>query len=237
MNRDTLHITEPRSGLAVRATLCLRKGAVQRRIPAPLSGRPARGAGAACDVDRAGDFLPDAAGASCRRRLGRAAAAGKRHAEPRSRVTSSWPMSPARVWGGNPDPIFDIGLFYGPGARMFFPDRLACRSASWRSVRADDRAALAEACGRIRRNGACDDHVLAGGRDGMNDGFELYDLRVEIIAPQGAKIYCGTVGDWFELRGEQVHLPPGQSFLDLFAVGPPAAAARQAARPTAPMTG
>lgn len=46
----------------------------------------------------------------------------------------------------------------------------------------------------------------------MDDGFHLFDLRVEIIAPEGAKIYCGTVGDWFELRGEQLHLPPGQSF-------------------------
>ena len=46
----------------------------------------------------------------------------------------------------------------------------------------------------------------------MNDAFELYDLRVEIVAPEGAKIYCGKVGDWFELRGEQLHMPPGQSF-------------------------
>ena len=46
----------------------------------------------------------------------------------------------------------------------------------------------------------------------MDDSFELYDLRVEIVAPPGSKIYCGTVGDWFELRGEQLHLPPGQSF-------------------------
>ena len=46
----------------------------------------------------------------------------------------------------------------------------------------------------------------------MDDSFELYDLRVEIVAPPGAHIYCGTVGDWFELRGEQLHLPPGQSF-------------------------
>ena len=46
----------------------------------------------------------------------------------------------------------------------------------------------------------------------MDDSFDLYDLRVEIIAPEGAKIYCGKVGDWFELRGEQLHLPPGQSF-------------------------
>ena len=46
----------------------------------------------------------------------------------------------------------------------------------------------------------------------MDDMFTLFDLRVEIVAPPGAKIYCGTVGDWFELRGEQLHLPPGQSF-------------------------
>ena len=46
----------------------------------------------------------------------------------------------------------------------------------------------------------------------MDDHFELYDLRVEIVAPPDARIYCGTVGDWFELRGEQLHLPPGQSF-------------------------
>lgn len=35
---------------------------------------------------------------------------------------------------------------------------------------------------------------------------------MEITAPEGARIYCGEVGDWFELRGEQLHLPPGQSF-------------------------
>ena len=45
-----------------------------------------------------------------------------------------------------------------------------------------------------------------------DDAFTLYDLRVEIVAPPGARIYCGTAGDWFELRGEQLHLPPGQSF-------------------------
>ncbi len=46
----------------------------------------------------------------------------------------------------------------------------------------------------------------------MDDQFELYDLRVELVAPEGAKIYCGKVGDWFELRGEQLHMPAGQSF-------------------------
>lgn len=62
---------------------------------------------------------------------------------------------PARMWGGNPDPIFDIGLFYGPGARMFFPIGWLAGSVV-AQVRAEDRAALAEACGRIRRTGACD---------------------------------------------------------------------------------
>lgn len=43
--------------------------------------------------------------------------------------------------------------------------------------------------------------------------FELYDLRVEVIAPPGAKLLCGAKpGDWFELRGEMLHLPPGQAF-------------------------
>ncbi|MDH3233081.1 MAG: TIGR04076 family protein [Alphaproteobacteria bacterium] len=46
----------------------------------------------------------------------------------------------------------------------------------------------------------------------QDDEFELYDLRVEVVAPAGAKIYCGEAGDYFELRGEQLHLPPGQSF-------------------------
>ena len=44
-----------------------------------------------------------------------------------------------------------------------------------------------------------------------DDTFELFDLRVEVVADAGAKIYCGAkVGDYFELRGEMLHLPPGQ---------------------------
>lgn len=62
---------------------------------------------------------------------------------------------PARMWGGNPDPIFDLGLFYGPGARMFFPIGWLAGSVV-AQVRPEDRAALAEACGRIRRAGACE---------------------------------------------------------------------------------
>ena len=45
------------------------------------------------------------------------------------------------------------------------------------------------------------------------DSFGLYDLRVEVTAPPGAKIYCGAnPGDYFELKGEMLHLPPGQGF-------------------------
>lgn len=46
-----------------------------------------------------------------------------------------------------------------------------------------------------------------------DDSFELYDLRVEVVAPPGATLYCSAKpGDWFELRGENLFLPPGQGF-------------------------
>jgi len=46
-----------------------------------------------------------------------------------------------------------------------------------------------------------------------DDGFELYDLKVEVVAPPGARIYCGAKpGDYFELQGEMLHLPAGQGF-------------------------
>jgi uncharacterized repeat protein (TIGR04076 family) len=47
----------------------------------------------------------------------------------------------------------------------------------------------------------------------QDDSFELYDLRVEVVVPPGGAIYCGAMpGDHFELRGEMLHLPPGQGF-------------------------
>jgi len=55
------------------------------------------------------------------------------------------------------------------------------------------------------------------------DEFELYDLRVEVVAPPGAKLLCGAKpGDFFELKGEMLHLPPGQgiSIYSLAAVLP-----------------
>ncbi len=46
-----------------------------------------------------------------------------------------------------------------------------------------------------------------------DDSFELYDLKVEVIAPDGATIYCGAKpGDHFTLEGEMLRLPPGQGF-------------------------
>jgi len=49
--------------------------------------------------------------------------------------------------------------------------------------------------------------------DARDDSFELYDLRVEVVAPEGGAIYCGAkVGDYFELRGEMLHMPPDQGF-------------------------
>jgi uncharacterized repeat protein (TIGR04076 family) len=45
------------------------------------------------------------------------------------------------------------------------------------------------------------------------EGFELYDLRVEVIGPPDGTIYCGArLGDYFELQGEMLKLPPGQGF-------------------------
>jgi uncharacterized repeat protein (TIGR04076 family) len=47
----------------------------------------------------------------------------------------------------------------------------------------------------------------------QSDSFELFDLKVEVTAPPGRQIYCGAApGDYFELKGEMLYLPPGQGF-------------------------
>ena len=61
----------------------------------------------------------------------------------------------AHVWGGNPVPIFDVGLFYGPGGRMLFPIGWLAGSVVAQVMPAD-MAAFAAACGRIRQTGACE---------------------------------------------------------------------------------
>ncbi len=61
---------------------------------------------------------------------------------------------PPRMWGGGPDPVFDIGLFYGPGARLLFPIGWLPGSVVARILPAD-LDGFARACGAIRRSGAC----------------------------------------------------------------------------------
>jgi uncharacterized repeat protein (TIGR04076 family) len=46
-----------------------------------------------------------------------------------------------------------------------------------------------------------------------SETFELYDLRIEVVGPSDRPIYCGAnLGDYFELKGEMLYLPPGQGF-------------------------
>jgi uncharacterized repeat protein (TIGR04076 family) len=45
-----------------------------------------------------------------------------------------------------------------------------------------------------------------------NDMFELYDLRVEVVAGEGEMVCNHKEGDYFELSGENLSLPPGQTF-------------------------
>jgi uncharacterized repeat protein (TIGR04076 family) len=57
--------------------------------------------------------------------------------------------------------------------------------------------------------------AIEGAPMGNDDGggFELYDLRVEVVGPPDRTIYCGAkLGDYFELHGELLRLPPGQGF-------------------------
>lgn len=43
--------------------------------------------------------------------------------------------------------------------------------------------------------------------------FQLFDLRVEVEQAKGLPMVCNhKVGDSFELRGENLSLPPGQTF-------------------------
>ena len=44
------------------------------------------------------------------------------------------------------------------------------------------------------------------------DEFSLYDLRVEVLATERPMVCSHAAGDYFELSGENLSLPPGQSF-------------------------
>ncbi len=46
----------------------------------------------------------------------------------------------------------------------------------------------------------------------INDEFELWDLRIEVVGDQD-KMVCGhTVGEYFELSGENLRFPVDQPF-------------------------
>jgi uncharacterized repeat protein (TIGR04076 family) len=45
-----------------------------------------------------------------------------------------------------------------------------------------------------------------------SDTFELYDLRVEVAECRGRMVCNHAIGDYFELSGENLTFPPGQSF-------------------------
>ena len=45
-----------------------------------------------------------------------------------------------------------------------------------------------------------------------SDEFTLYDLRVEVVAGPAPMVCNHAVGDYFELRGENLSFPPGTSF-------------------------
>jgi uncharacterized repeat protein (TIGR04076 family) len=44
------------------------------------------------------------------------------------------------------------------------------------------------------------------------DTFTLYDLRVEVVATDRPMVCGHRAGDYFELSGENLALPPGQTF-------------------------
>lgn len=45
-----------------------------------------------------------------------------------------------------------------------------------------------------------------------NDEFELWDLRIEVVGDQEGMVCAHTVGDYFELSGENLLFPAGQPF-------------------------
>ena len=45
-----------------------------------------------------------------------------------------------------------------------------------------------------------------------DDSFTLYDLRVEVVATDRPMVCNHKAGDYFELSGENLRLPPGQTF-------------------------
>ena len=45
-----------------------------------------------------------------------------------------------------------------------------------------------------------------------SDEFELYDLKVEVVAGEKTMVCNHKPGDYLKLKGENLSLPPGQTF-------------------------
>jgi hypothetical protein len=53
----------------------------------------------------------------------------------------------------------------------------------------------------------------------MDDSFELYDLKVEVVMPPNERIMCGAkAGDYITLEGEMLYLPPNQG-ISIYSLG------------------
>ncbi len=48
--------------------------------------------------------------------------------------------------------------------------------------------------------------------ENASDDFTLYDLRVEVVECRGEMVCSHQIGDYFELSGENLSLPAGQTF-------------------------
>lgn len=46
----------------------------------------------------------------------------------------------------------------------------------------------------------------------VSDEFTLYDLRVEVVPGEAPMVCSHEPGDYFELSGEELRFPPGQTF-------------------------
>jgi hypothetical protein len=154
MKSRAIHITEPKSGLSVTAPLLDAKAPAnveflwsylaEQRV---VDGIHAMWTGPEISCPIPSDHLKDAAYA-----IALPPENATLNPQPGDVVLS---FVPPRVWGGNPHPIFDIGLFYGPGARLLFPIGWLAGSVV-AQVRPEEREALAAACGAIRKHGACE---------------------------------------------------------------------------------
>ena len=147
----SIHITEPNSGLDVTADLLADRapenvaflwGLLAQPCAIPALHAIWTGPEISCPV-------PDASLSAEQRAQALPLENATIHPQPGD-VVLAW--LPARMWGGGPAPVFDIGLFYGPGARMLLPVGWLAGSVIGRVT---DPAALAVACQRIRRAGEC----------------------------------------------------------------------------------